>query len=90
MSSPEVRAVIGKLGVWAQVNHPVTTANLMRRLTSSKSHKHHSHQNISVEERRTGLDVAAKAAGIPQQVPPEDRLNGIALANRAARIPGTI
>lgn len=93
MTSQKVRILTGRLSVWAQVNHPVGTANLMRKLTSSSSHKKHKKKGSATPEdsgaKIAGMAAADAAAQVPQPITLDDRTSGIALANRAARIPGT-
>ncbi|MCF4007533.1 hypothetical protein L1O03_10190 [Corynebacterium uropygiale] len=89
MTSQKVRTLTGRLSVWAQVNHPVGTANLMRKLTSSSSHKKKAPTGPESGPKVAGLAAADAAAKIPHPITLADRTDGIALANRAARIPGT-
>lgn len=85
-SSPYFRKLAGRLSVWAQVNHPVGTSNLMRKLTSSSgsSKKKTPHRSAKI----AGLSAANTAAGVPGTSTETNRTSGITLANRAARIPG--
>lgn len=91
MTLPQPRLALARLSVWAQAEHPVRTASLMRKLTSSGSkHKKPSAvpTSTSPRERVAGLAAADEAARVPVPTVHDDRPNGIALANRAARIPG--
>lgn len=88
--SSHVRTALGRLGVWAQVHHPVATGTVLRKLTSSTGSSHHK----TPEARRapagaewTGVAAAERAARVPAGRPTA-RSSGIELANHAARIPG--
>lgn len=85
-SSPRLRKLAGRIGVWAQVNHPVATSNLMRKLTSSSSSSKAKPTRTS--DRIAGVAAANAAAGVPAANVDTTRTSGVALANRAARIPG--
>lgn len=83
--SNKLRRRIAHASVWAQVEHPVGTAKVIRKVTSLGSSKKSKKASTSLP-RKHGLEAANDAAGVP--VSTTTRNDGIIAANIAARIPG--
>lgn len=85
--STRIRRNIAQATVWAQVEHPVGTATIIRKVTSAASSKKSKQPaTTSGTQRQHGLAAADVAAGVPTTQ--TDRVDGIVAANIAARIPG--
>ncbi|MDO4929269.1 MAG: hypothetical protein Q3976_09490 [Corynebacterium sp.] len=79
-----LRRRVAQAAVWAQVEHPVGTGKIIRKVTAAGSSKKKA-QASKVSGRQHGMAAAESVAGIP---PTTERVDGIIAANIAARVPG--